>query len=238
MRLNTLAKPDNPACFSPLLTSVFPPGVTGAELRITGDPSLLFPDEAQYLERAVPKRIQEFAAGRLCARRALAKLGFAHFPLQVNRDRRPHWPETVVGCITHADHICGAVVAERRQFRSIGLDVEIVGHVTQEIWPYICTKEEIDWLSALPEPQQSRCAALLFSVKETFYKCQFGVTRQWLEFCDVALETVSGVPNAGCFALKPQKQIDLLKQHSAPLSGRFQFHGNLVVTGMILEPIS
>jgi len=91
---------------------------------------LLFPDEAQYLGRAVPKRIQEFAAGRLCARRALAEFGFTDYPLRSNSDRRPQWPAPVIGSITHIAGMCGAVVAKQRQFRAIGLDMEIVGRVT------------------------------------------------------------------------------------------------------------
>ena len=149
----------------------------------------MLPGEAQHLGRAVPKRVQEFAAGRFCARRALAELGFVGYPLGMNSDRRPRWPADVVGSITHTDGICGAVVAERGRFRAIGLDMEIVGRVTPEIWRTICTPEETTWLSALREPEQSRCAALIFSGKETFYKCQYGVTRQWLEFDDVALDT-------------------------------------------------
>jgi 4'-phosphopantetheinyl transferase EntD len=225
----------NPASLSPLLAGLFPPGVMAAELRIAGDPSLLFPDEVQYLGRAVPKRIQEFAAGRLCARRALAELGFTAYPLRMNRDRSPQWPAPVIGSITHATDICGAVVAERRQFRAIGLDMEIVGSVTPEIWPTICTPEEKAWLDTLREPERSRCAALIFSAKETFYKCQYGVTRQWLEFDDVTLDLLPGDAGAGCFSLRPRRGIALLEHDTMPVMGRFEFHGGLVVTGMVLE---
>ncbi len=226
--------PGNPARLSPLVTRQFPPGVVGAELRIAGDPSLLLPEEAQFLGRAVPKRIQEFSAGRLCARRALAEFGFAGHPLRMNGDRRPQWPAPIIGSISHASGICCAAVAERRQFRAIGLDVEIVGSVTPEIWPTICTPEETAWLGALREPEQSRCAALIFSAKESFYKCQYSVTRQWLEFDDVALDLLPGDAGAGCFALRPRRRITLFEQETIPMMGRFEFHGSLVVTGMVL----
>ena len=225
----------NPAGLSPLVTRLFPPGVVGAELRTAGDPSLLFADEAQYLGRAVPKRIQEFAAGRLCARRALAEFGFTDYPLRMNGDRRPQWPAPIIGSITHTTGICGAAVAERRQFRAIGLDMEIVGRVTPEIWPTICTPEETAWLDALREPEQSRCAALIFSAKESFYKCQYSVTRQWLEFDDVSLDLPASDASAGCFALRPRRRITSLEHGTMPLMGRFEFHGSLVVTGVILE---
>ena len=57
----------NPAVLSPDLLGLFPEGVVAAELRVPGDPSMLLPAEAADLRRAVPKRAQEFAAGRLCA---------------------------------------------------------------------------------------------------------------------------------------------------------------------------
>jgi 4'-phosphopantetheinyl transferase EntD len=224
----------NPASLSPFLAGLFPPDVVGAELRMAGDPSLLFPDEARDLGRAVPARIQEFAAGRLSARRALAEFGFADFPLRVNGDRRPRWPDAIVGSITHTAGFCGAVVAQRRQFLAIGLDTEIVGRVTPEIWQTICTPEESSWLHALGEPEQSRCAALVFSAKESFYKCQYGVTRQWLEFDDVTLSLPSGNARAGCFFLRPRRRIPALEHGAMPLIGRFEFHGSLVATGVIL----
>ena len=205
----------------------------GAELRIAGDPPRLSLDEGRHLGSAVPKRVREFAAGRSCARRALAELGFTGCPLGMNSDRRPRWPASVVGSITHTDGICGAVVAEQRRFRAIGLDMEIVGHVTPDIWPYICTPEETAWLTVLGEPEQSRCAALVFSAKESFYKCQYGVTRQWLEFDDVALDLLSPGASAGRFALRPRRRNALLEH--GPLVGRFEFRGSLVVTGVALE---
>jgi hypothetical protein len=55
--------------------SLFPPGVAVAVRREPGDPADLLPGEAVYVAKAVPKRINEFAAGRACARRALATFG-------------------------------------------------------------------------------------------------------------------------------------------------------------------
>ena len=55
----------NPATLSARLGSLFPPGTVAAELRGPGDPALLLPAEAVHLGRAVSKRVQEFAAGRL-----------------------------------------------------------------------------------------------------------------------------------------------------------------------------
>ncbi|MHB8455402.1 MAG: 4'-phosphopantetheinyl transferase family protein [Acidiferrobacterales bacterium] len=229
------AHESNPASLSPLLASLFPPGVVGVELRIAGDPSLLFPDEARCLGHAIPSRAQEFAAGRLCARRALTEFGLSDYPLRMNGDRRPQWPAFIVGSITHAAGNCGAVVARQSQFRAIGLDVELIGCVTAEIWPYICTPEEMAWLDALDEPERGRFATLIFSAKEAFYKCQFGVTQQWLEFGDVTLDLPLSHANTGSFALRPRTTIALLEHGAVSLAGRFEFQGGYVATGMVLE---
>jgi 4'-phosphopantetheinyl transferase EntD len=228
------AQQENAASLSPLLARLFPPGVVAAEFRIAGEPSLLFPDEARYFGRAALNRIRDFAAGRLCARRAMAEFGFSDEPLRMSRDRRPQWRASVIGSITHATGICGAVVARKNQFRAIGLDIEIVGHVTPGVWPYICTPEEMAWLDTLRESARSRCAALIFSAKESFYKCQYGMTQQWLEFDDVTLDLPSSDANAGYFTLRPRKRIALLQHATMPLIGRFELHGSLVVTGRVL----
>ena len=106
---------DNPATLSPALAGLFPPGVVATELRETGDPHLLLPAEARYLGRAVPKRIGEFAAGRLCARRGLAEFGVVDFAVEMAADRQPIWPAALVGSITHTAGFCASVIAERRQ---------------------------------------------------------------------------------------------------------------------------
>lgn len=229
--------PRNPACTSALLASVFPPGVATAELRQAGDPRLLLSGEGAHLIRAMPKRIQEFAAGRLCARHALSELGFVDFTVIAGSDRRPQWPSSIVGSITHTYGFSGAVVAERRRFRAIGVDAEAIVSVVPELWPHICTPAEASWLDALPETDRGKFAALIFSAKEAFYKCQYGVTGQWLEFHDIALAFHSNDLHSGSFSVRSVKGIRLLQHETMPFIGRFQFHEDLVVTGMVIEKI-
>ena len=139
----------NPARLAMGLHGLFPAAVVGAEMREPGDASLLLPEEAACVGRAVPKRVQEFAAGRLCARRALAEFGITDFPVRVASDRQPLWPEFLVGSITHTDGYCAAVVAERCRLSAIGIDCEVIGRVTQELWPTILGPEEARWLDSL-----------------------------------------------------------------------------------------
>lgn len=224
----------NPACRSSVLTALFPPGICAAELRIPGEPSLLFPEEARHLGASVVKRISEFAAGRLCARRALAESGSAEIPLEVCSDRQPHWPPEFTGSITHTEGFCGAVVAKRKHMRALGVDAEIVGQVSPDIWPEILAPTEALWIRTLPAAERLSAAALIFSAKETFFKCQFAVTGQWLDFQAVAVSFSGRDSGVGRFCIQPLKKIVLRDHIAVPLGGRFGITGKLVVTGMAL----
>ena len=119
---------------SNVLTSLFPPGVAAVELRESGDVESLWPSEAACVSRAVPQRVQEFAAGRQCARRAMAEFGIRDFPLLMASDRRPLWPDTLTGSITHTRGFCAAAVAERARLGALGLDSEVAGDVAEHLW--------------------------------------------------------------------------------------------------------
>jgi 4'-phosphopantetheinyl transferase EntD len=214
------------------LTALFPAGVATAELSRPGDRSRLFPEEARHVERASPKRVSEFAAGRMCARHALAQLGMIDVVLGATADRRPNWPASVVGSITHTDGFCGVVVAERRRFRSVGCDAEIIGRVTSEILSQIGVPTELGWIGALPDERKALAGALIFAAKEAFYKCQFPVTEEWLDFQDVALNPESVDFESGEFTLAPVKQALISRHASMPLAGRFWSDDRLIITGI------
>lgn len=230
----SVAKPVNPAKLSSAISSMFPVGIVAAELTLTADPSQLLSQEARSLGNVTLKRAQEYTAGRLCARRALAEFGFHDHALCIDLDMRPHWPESIVGSISHSNGICGVAVAQRSHYRAIGMDIEVVDEVTPEIWPYICTPEERAYLCFLPKSERQRCAALIYSAKETFYKCQYGITHQWLEFEDVMMTYQLGNARVGKFFLQLRNKMNKKINQSYSYSGRFRFYENLVVTGMAI----
>lgn len=232
------AAPPNPATLSTPLAGLFAPGVVAAELRTPADPALLFPEEAASLARAVPKRVGEFAGGRLAARRALAELGIVDFPLRVGPDRRPLWPDAVVGSITHTEGLCAAVAAGQGAILSLGLDTELAGEVKRELWRGICVGAEIAWLESLPQALQSAFATLIFSAKESFYKCQYPLTGQFLSFADVCVAPVGAIVAAsgeGSFAVSPTRPLALFERTRAPVIGRYRFHERYVSTGVTLK---
>jgi 4'-phosphopantetheinyl transferase EntD len=215
------------------LTRLFPAGVACAELFGSGNPDDLLPDELRYVTRAVAKRREEFAAGRACARRALHEFGIADFALQAAEDRRPIWPQGIVGSITHTRGFCAAVVARTRSQRALGIDTERLGSVQPELWERICGPE-MDLLAALPEAQGAAVATLIFSIKEAFYKCQYTLTGEFLGFDDARVELFDGLNAAGEFAVHACKPISLSQHVSLPLAGRYVVQQEFLTAGIAI----
>jgi 4'-phosphopantetheinyl transferase EntD len=231
------ANETNPAIFSARLTELFPQGVLAAELRGSGDPSALYPAEAAHLKRAVQKRAQEFAAGRLCARLVLQEFGIRNFAIEVGAHRQPLWPEILVGSITHTTGFCAAVAAPKKGLRAVGIDTEMTGSVKPDLWRGICTPSETTWLRSLPQSEQLAAATLIFSAKEAFYKCQFGLTQERLGFDDASVEVPAWGQKRGAFKLFANRRIKLESNAALPLEGQYLFHEQFITAGIaLLEP--
>jgi 4'-phosphopantetheinyl transferase EntD len=224
----------NPANLSADLSSLLPHGALAAVLRTPGDPASLLPAEAQHLGRAVAARRQEFAAGRLCARRILLEFGILDFALKAAEDRQPIWPETVVGSITHTVALCAAVAAKRTLLRAVGIDCEVVGGVKADLWRSICLPQEILWLHSLPESEQAAAATLIFSAKEAFYKCQYPLVREWLNFHDANIQVLDWGPSRGAFEIHATRHIAFADHATLPLRGQYLFHEHFVTAAIAL----
>ena len=167
---------------SPWLEQLFGAEVRAAELRGDGDPQQLFPEERTGQERWVARRVSEYSAGRQCAHLALRELGVEPQPLLAQSDRRPRWPEGCAGSITHCRGFAAAAVARTSVLRSLGMDAELAGAVDASLWPRVLGAAERTWVGQLPDAVQPLAATLVFSAKESFYKCQYPITGHWLEF--------------------------------------------------------
>jgi 4'-phosphopantetheinyl transferase EntD len=231
-QLSATATGLHPVRLAPELGTMFPPGVVAAELQGEGDPALLCAQEMQVTERFAPKRKREFAAGRACARLALARLGIEGFSLLPAEDRQPRWPSDIVGSITHTEGYCAAVVARSGHVRSLGVDCELKHSVHAELWPRICGPAELAWLEQLPPEQRTAAAGLVFSAKESFYKCQYALTAEWLPFSAVAIEVLAQGAAGGAFLVRARRPLRLEASAQLPLRGHFRFHGDWVTTGL------
>jgi len=212
-----------------LIASLFPEGVATSEANPKLIRGFVYPEEVTLVCHSVPSRRQEFFAGRLCARRALAKIGIRNFPILMAYDRAPVWPPGIVGSISHADGYCGVAVAKRMEVESIGLDVERVCRLNSDCWRYICTQQELSWINSLPRECKQRNIALIFSAKECLYKCQYAISRRWLDFDDVSISVNS---DTGEFEARLIINVGSRFVKGTCLKGKYLFYYDYVFTGI------
>jgi len=222
----------NAAVPSPSLKSLLGQAALTAEVRGAVDPGTLYQEDWRFLAGARSRRIQQFAAGRLCARRALAELGLPSCALTVNPDRTPCWPEEVVGSITHTTGYCAAAVAPRSEFHAIGIDAEREAAVTLDLSSLFCTQAELAALERLSPAAAARRLAVLFSAKEAFYKCQYPLCGEWLDFADVELELDEAT---GAFAVQALRPILLAARHPGPWRGKVRVSDGLVLSAVAIR---
>jgi 4'-phosphopantetheinyl transferase EntD len=221
---------------SALLAELFPLAVAAYELRGTANPAMLLPEEAAACGIFRAKRLEEFTAGRLCARGALGEFGLARFAVLRNADQTPDWPEGIVGSITHTIGFCGAIACSRERFAGLGIDAEIVSRVTPDVWSQALTPEDIARISGLLSTERERAAALIFSAKEAFYKSQSRVTGAWLDYSDVSVELNSEAPDRGTFLVRAATAAGRRVIADFVARGRYRISDGLVFTGVALSP--
>ena len=225
---------------SALLASLFSQEVLAVQACGSIAAESLHPAEAEYVARAVPKRLAEFAAGRACARVALAQLGVASFTLHVGADREPLWPPGITGSITHTAGFCGVVAAQQRHIASLGVDAEVHRAVRVELRRAICTPAEERHLEQLPPDRAADLATVVFSAKEAFFKCQFPLTRQWLNFHDVSVEyedplrAFTAAHSAVELRILPHRSLEIERWSAPPWAGRLACDSELVATGFAI----
>jgi len=202
----------------PHLLQLFPAGVAGAELRDGEIPSPLMAEERAAVARAVPQRVQEFTAGRHCAREALGSLGHARVAIPMRPTGAPAWPAGIVGSISHCRGYCGAVVAWARDVAALGFDAEVRRRVAPALWADIASEHELQALSQHPTYDLADLATLLFSAKEAYYKAHHQRHGSQLDFADVDFALVSD----DTFRIE-HRAIDPVAPWPSACAGRFRF---------------
>ncbi|MCR9125433.1 MAG: 4'-phosphopantetheinyl transferase superfamily protein [Rhodobacteraceae bacterium] len=145
-------------------------------------PSGLLPGEQRPVAAMVERRRRSFAAGRRAARGAMIAQGMAPAAVPMGNDRAPVWPAGLTGSITHSDRYCLAAVARSANTRALGIDIEARDAVGDDLVPEICTLAERAWLGTQPREVRGALASLVFSAKETAYKCQYTLSQTLFGF--------------------------------------------------------
>lgn len=217
---------------SSVLAQMFGPGVAAATAAPTLVCSELFPDELRYIAGAIESRRAEFGTARVLARRSLATLGIEPCSLVPNSDRSPNWPPGVKGTIAHTANCCAAAVTNLPEILAIGLDLEEDTPLPQELESMICTWPERQWLDRFPKNERARLGKLYFSAKEAFYKCQYEISRTFIDFQDVTLELDIAAQTFRATALTRD---DPLWSNIGHVIGRFRRNSSLLITTALLR---
>lgn len=181
-----------------------------------------------------PARLRDFEAGRQCAELAAAQLGHRGARIGIAADRRPQWPPGLTGSITHTDGFAAAALGPTDRFQAIGIDVERTGSVGSELWPRIMRPSELAHLAGVPAQLRASMATVVFSAKEAFYKAQFEVVQQWLEFHDVTVGFASPTGASGTLTVMPAPGLRLFRDGRGPVTIRYAFDPERVATALVL----
>ncbi len=154
---------------------------------VDGDCSKLWFSERDLVARAVSRRQREFAAGRACARTLLARHGFEPAALLRANDRSPLWPNGAIGSISHHDRLCAVAVARMGRVRALGLDIEPDEPLDEGLWPVLFVDRELRALARSSQLLRGRMARVLFSAKESVFKCTSAIHRGRLGFHQVEI---------------------------------------------------
>lgn len=200
-----------------------PAGVVVAASTMPADaaaPALVIGEEAA-VARAVVKRRREYAFGRACARDALARLGVAHAgPILGGAGGAPQWPARVVGSITHCELGAAAAVAYAADRGGLGIDLESRARAgAVDLMTLAATATERVRHAALAGGVP--VGALLFSAKESVYKCLYPRGGTFLDFGDVELALAAD----GTFTVLAATGYDV-----TAVRGRFAVTPELVAT--------
>ena len=86
----------------------------------------------------------------------------------------------------------------------------------------------------MPEGERRAAAALIFSAKEAFYKCQYPLTTQSLGFHDASVQILHWGARRGAFSISASRAIAFDDFATPPWSGQYLFHERFVTAALCL----
>jgi 4'-phosphopantetheinyl transferase EntD len=87
----------------------------------------------------------------------------------------------------------------------------------------------------LPAAERAAAVTLIFSVKEAFYKCQYPLTAEWLNFEDVRVQPLEWGATVGAVLIHANRGLKLQEWAALPMMGQYVFHEQFVTAGVALS---
>lgn len=186
--------------------------------------------------KAVLKRQVEFLAGRVCAQQALTDLiGHQPRPIPSQPDRSPAWPAGIVGSLTHTTGYAAVLLALETHYQGIGIDCEVTLSPDKlKLQKHLCVTHELDTLHETHSNwRPERLLTLVFSAKESLFKCLYRQVRKFFGFSAARLLSLD--QEQGTFVIQLEQDLTPGLGRQAQWSGHFEFQDDLLMT-MILYP--
>lgn len=212
--------------------SLFPTGIMTDGAPISESQGTLYPAEIEIIQNSAALRRSQFTAGRTCAHRALLRLGVPESPILKGDHGEPLWPGDIVGSISHCHDYAVAAVGHRRDYMGIGLDIEPAEPLDKELHSQVCTPDEINSFDVLPQLNRHLLERIIFSAKETVYKCFFPLTGRFLDFGDISI--MHG-ETPGEFRAALSGPIPSIQTQTSDLKGRYLLITDHIITAMALK---
>ncbi|MGP8308775.1 4'-phosphopantetheinyl transferase family protein [Vibrio sp. YIC-376] len=186
------------------------------------------PLEEKHIQKAVKQRQREFRAGRHAARAAIKKqmpdnIFVDRTPILVGASREPVFPDQISGSISHTNTLCLAACALKNEVPSIGIDIENNQNLDSHLLPAVYTHTE----QARLKDSDSIPNILIFSIKESVFKCLFPFVKVYFDFLDVEITLHPETANSGQF------QLELIGDNRSALQSKLPsltFHGHYCFT--------
>ena len=179
------------------------------------------------------KRRAEFTMGRIYAHWALSRFGLESEPILRNHEtREPCWPDSVRGSITHSAGFAAVAVGFKKEIKGVGIDLESYSRLVDfKIRRHVCVDSELEWLESLPNKQANRALRIIFSAKESIFKCIYPGTKTYLSFKDAAVSVNETEKN---FSFIIFKSFPGIIQHGLPHHGRYSEMDKMLLTSVYI----
>ncbi|MBL4579900.1 MAG: 4'-phosphopantetheinyl transferase superfamily protein, partial [SAR324 cluster bacterium] len=152
--------------------------------------------------------------------------------LRKTESREPYWPKSVRGSITHSEGFAAAAVGLAKDVSGIGIDLESLSRVVDfNIRRHVCVDKEREFLESLPTEQANRYLRIIFSAKESIFKCFFPISQTYLYFQDA--EIIIDDKNSE-FSFLLSKACNGITSAGFQHSGRFSIKDDLLLTSIYI----
>ena len=189
----------------------------------------------EALNRASLSRRHEFIAGRVCAHKCAQTMGLELLNLPSLPSRAPHWPENLVGSITHNKKLAIAALGFKGQFKSLGIDAEelIDPAKIAELSTVIASDTEMKAIRLSPQNEWGQRFTILFSAKESLFKALNPLCHSFIDFKDAEMKDICLKSNS--FSLSLKKGKNELSSFVGDYEGKIIYHKGSIVTVIVLN---